>query len=276
MQKLSAEGHRHVDALAEQYGVSGDAARTLLQALAAGGGSMAQFSHPDLGGMGQWTQGGMTMVGDMFNSQLKARVDGLCTELSKFLREQGQPETSRSDQSRRRGDDTGEREPSLFIPEPPAGADNWWGAELGQASSKGAQNDMRYAYFPATRRLAIDVAGKVDLFDTGAHQITGVAQQQSGSSTLTFTSQHGLVRISELRPLPSRPSASRVEREEAECAESATHGDAHYAEPSKEPAPATQSSDPLAMLERLADLRDKQIISEDEFTSKKADLLRRL
>jgi len=36
--------------------------------------------------MGQWTQGGMTMVGDMFNHRLKARVDAVCTELAFLLR----------------------------------------------------------------------------------------------------------------------------------------------------------------------------------------------
>ena len=30
-------------------------------------------------------RGGMTMVGDMFNYGLKAKVDGLCSELSQIL-----------------------------------------------------------------------------------------------------------------------------------------------------------------------------------------------
>jgi hypothetical protein len=47
---------------------------------------MAQFSHPELGGMGQWSMGGMIMVGDMFNNGLKARVDALCNDLSALLR----------------------------------------------------------------------------------------------------------------------------------------------------------------------------------------------
>ena len=43
---------------------------------------MAQFNHPDLGGMGQWSQGGMTQVGDMFNQTLKERVGALCSTLA--------------------------------------------------------------------------------------------------------------------------------------------------------------------------------------------------
>ena len=58
----------------------------LLTALVAGGGSQAQFNIPELGGMGQWSRGGMVMVGDMFNNALKARVDALCTELAGLRR----------------------------------------------------------------------------------------------------------------------------------------------------------------------------------------------
>jgi hypothetical protein len=86
MQDLTPEGQRIVQSAAERHGVSADAALTLLRALVAGQGAMAQFSHPELGGMGQWSQGGMTMVGDMFNQGLRARVDALCNELASLLR----------------------------------------------------------------------------------------------------------------------------------------------------------------------------------------------
>lgn len=33
----------------------------------------------------QWMRGGMTMVGDMFNSRLQSTVSGLCSELSALL-----------------------------------------------------------------------------------------------------------------------------------------------------------------------------------------------
>ena len=46
---------------------------------------MAQFSHPDFSGSGQWMCGGMTMVSDMFNNQLKGRVNSLCAELSNLV-----------------------------------------------------------------------------------------------------------------------------------------------------------------------------------------------
>ncbi len=71
-----------LDAIAARHGVGLDAVRHLLDALARGHGRMAQFNHPDLGGMGQWSAGGMTMIGDMFNAGLKARVVALCDELA--------------------------------------------------------------------------------------------------------------------------------------------------------------------------------------------------
>ena len=68
------------------HSVSPDAVRTILRALRSGGGSMAQFSHPDFGGMSQWSPG-MSMVGDMFNNSLKSKLDAVCTELAAYVAE---------------------------------------------------------------------------------------------------------------------------------------------------------------------------------------------
>jgi hypothetical protein len=70
---------------------------------------------------------------------------------------------------------------------------NWWPAALGVPSSVGAQNDVRYAYFPAARRLAVDLKGKVTVYDTQDHQIGGFSQQQSELGSLSFASQFGPV-----------------------------------------------------------------------------------
>ena len=85
MQNLTPEGLRIVTDAARRHGVSVEAAIALLGALADGHGGQAQFDHPELGGMGQWSRGGMIMIGDMFNSGLKARVDALCNELASFV-----------------------------------------------------------------------------------------------------------------------------------------------------------------------------------------------
>jgi hypothetical protein len=171
--------------LAMKHSVSADAVRTVLRALRSGGGRMAQFSHADFGGMSQWSPG-MTMVGDMFNNDLKAKLDVICNELASHVAKVGSgPE---NDDGRDGGVSYRSTAPS----------DQWWPAGLGTPSSVGAQNALRYAVFPDTKRLAIQDGQQVAVYDTGDHRIFGVAQAQSHDQTLTFTSQTGLVRIDEL------------------------------------------------------------------------------
>jgi len=276
MYQLTPQGQSLIADLAQRYGVSTDAVMTLLQALLAGNGAMAQFNHPDLGGSGQWMQGGMTMVGDMFNQALKARVDGLCSELAGLLARQALPPAPASFQSQQQGGSgysgqsqqqggsgytttTGGYAPgvtvSLFVPGQ-GGAGNWWPAELGAPAATGAQNQMRYAYFPYTRRLAVEVNGQITVYDTLDHQIGGFSQQQSGDASITFTSQSGLVALSTL-PVVSGGSAQNP--------------------PGHQAAPATaQETDIFATIERLAELKQKGVLTEEEFNRKKAELLSRL
>ena len=169
-----------IDRVSIRHSVSRDAVRTILRALRSGGGSMAQFSHSDFGGMSQWSPG-MTMVGDMFNNSLKSKLDAVCAELAAYVAE-----------TPSRGRDREAIETSYRS----AKGSNWWPADLGTPSSVGAQNDLRYAVFP--RRLVINDGGHVEIYDTGDHRIFGVAQAQSADQTLTFTSQDGLVRVKDL------------------------------------------------------------------------------
>jgi len=82
-QELTATGQNIVQDVSSRYGLSSDAVIHMLVSVNQGGGSMAQFNSPELGGSGQWMQGGMTMVGDMFNNGLQNTVDNLCNELSR-------------------------------------------------------------------------------------------------------------------------------------------------------------------------------------------------
>src|SRR4051794_4441591 len=86
MANLTPAGQRLVDDASHRHGISTDAVRMLVEALVSSGGGMAQFNHPDLGGMGQWSAGGMIMIGDMFNDDLKHRIATLCAELSEVIR----------------------------------------------------------------------------------------------------------------------------------------------------------------------------------------------
>jgi hypothetical protein len=73
-----------VEQMAKKHAVSPAAVEVVLAAVRSGGGRMAQFSHADFGGMSQWSPG-MSMVGDMFNTQLKAKLNGLCSDISAHL-----------------------------------------------------------------------------------------------------------------------------------------------------------------------------------------------
>lgn len=76
---------------------------------------------------------------------------------------------------------------------------NWWPDDLGQPSSSGSQNGVRYAFFPEKQRLAIERNGKMELYDSGDHKISGILQQQGSGQSLTFSSQNGDVNINELK-----------------------------------------------------------------------------
>jgi hypothetical protein len=172
--------------IADKHGVSAEAVATALSALREGGGGMAQFSHPAFGGMAQWSSGGMSMVGDMFNKELKSKLDGVMTDLATALKDGSLGEKNEPADHSREGSSRSK-----------TGED--WPSELGQPSSSGSQNDMRYAFFPESRRLVVeDSSGRIT-YDTGEHRITGVSQQQSGDRTITFTSQNGPVSLASLR-----------------------------------------------------------------------------
>ncbi|MGA7810944.1 SHOCT domain-containing protein [Bradyrhizobium sp.] len=275
MPRLTDQGLQKINDLAQRYGVSVDAVMTLLQALLNSRGTMAQFDHRDLGGAGQWMPGGMTMVGDMFNHGLKAKVDGLCSELSQILATQPfvpAPEGFQS-QSQRQGD--GQQEGghgvldagsvSLFVPETSGRAPGqWWPADLGIANGTGAQNQVRYAYFNRQRRLAVELNGHVTVYDTLDHQISGVSQQQGRGGSLTLTSQHGTVSVSTL-PVVSVDGAQSKAPEPRVA-------------PASEPyrPDSAQEPDIFIKIERLAELHKKGILSPEEFAAKKTELLARL
>jgi len=59
MWQLSSVGEQAINDLAQRQGFSTDAVLSMLQSVINGRGSMAQFSHPEFGGSGQWMRGGM-------------------------------------------------------------------------------------------------------------------------------------------------------------------------------------------------------------------------
>jgi hypothetical protein len=134
--------------------------------------------------------------------------------------------------------------------------------ELGSPNGSGAQNQVRYAYFNAAQRLAVELNGHVTIYDSLDHQIGGVSQQQGSGGSLTFTSQYGTVSVATLPIL----SVDGIPRELPTPAQ----------QPASSQAAKVQETDIFAKIERLADLQKKGILSSEEFAAKKAELLSRL
>jgi len=250
MQRLTPVGENIIGDIARRYNLSFDSAVSMLASVNQGGGTMAQFNCPELGG-GQWMRGGMTMVGDMFNHGLKNTVNNLCGELSHALAN------------------------NQMFPAAPEGssAGNWWPGDLGSPSSSGGQNNTRYAFFPQACRLAVEHDGQVTVYNTLDHRISGVSQQQGGNNSLTFSSQYGTISTLSL-PLVSGPGTQK--KEEANF----------VAPPAPEPSPRAAENPPalqsqgspdvIDLLEKLGQLRDSGILTPEEFSQKKAELLQRL
>ena len=281
LQRLTDQGWQKIIDLAQRYGVSTDAVMSMLQSVVNGNGTMAQFCHSELGGNGQWMQGGMTMVGDMFNYGLKSKVDGLCTELSQLLLQQPflpPPQTNQSQWQGGQqqggygyGGSMGGSPVSLFVPGPSGGNGSWWPADLGSPNGSGGQNNVRYAYFSNARRLAVEVNGNVTVYDTLDHQIGGVSQQQGAGGSVTLSSQYGTINVANL------PVVSVNGVPQSSAPQSSVPQYMPPAQPSTPPASGNfQEADIFAKIERLADLLQKGIVSPEEFAAKKSELLSRL
>ena len=150
--------------------------------------------------------------------------------------------------------------------DPEIGGNNWWPDDLGAPSSVGAQNGVRYAYFPTARRLVVDLNGKVTIYDTQDHQIGGFSQQQPGSGSFSFSSQLGTVDVSRL------PVVSRAKGTETSPEPTRTPVRGQVAATSKA---ASGHEDILAAIERLAGLQARGILTEAEYSARKAELLAR-
>lgn len=260
---VSGDAEQAIGDIARRRELSREAVLAMLFAVHAGGGTMAQFSIPELGGSGQWMRGGMTMVGNMFDNALKTRVDALCHELAQLIAT------------------TTVFPASIADPRTGLRSGSWWPAELGVPSSSGGQNDARYAIFPSTRRLAVQINGATRIFDTGEHRIGGVQQQQGGGSgTVTFTSQFGTFDVSKLPELGTQQLAdtpapeSQPETPPVPAPHPQAPPQPHAAVPT-----SSASGDPTAVvaaIEALAGLHQRGILSDEEFAAKKTELLGRL
>lgn len=286
MSTLSPDGNRLVEDLSARHGFSVDAVTHMLIAVLNGNGSMAQFSHPEFGGSGQWMRGGMTMVGNLFDNQMKYRVDSLCAEISSQLNNHGFQPLAGSFQSQNQSGSGnmqaqtaggGSGTSSLFLPDP---SRQWWPSELGSPSATGSQNNARYAYFANARRLAVATGNQVWVYDTQDHQIGGFSQQQGAGGSITFTSQYGTVNLSSL-PVVTKDGQPVEHHNGSVAATPASESPTDRADESQPSSTAQPSAEPvdediLDKLHRLGELKEKGYLTDDEFLAKKTELLSRL
>jgi hypothetical protein len=284
MSNFTAAGQQLVNTISARYGISADAAQHMILAVYRGQGSMAQFNSPELGGSGQWMRGGMTMVGDMFNYQLKSRVDSICNDIAMELAKDPTMTYGGSFQSQSQNDHTQAQHVGGYASSTGNGmfvndaSRNWWPSELGQPSATGAQNNMRYAYFPQTQRLAVSTGSSVWVYNTLNHQIGGFSQQQGSSGGITLSSQFGTVNLSTL-PVVSRDGVPAQAMPAASTFNPAPPSHPQHSNGnagSNVPGPGASHNEILETLERIGSLRDKGYLSEEEFNRKKSDLLQRL
>jgi len=279
MQQLTPAGQDIVNDVAQRYNLSHDAVICMLSAVNNGGGRMAQFNCPELNGSGQWMQGGMTMVGDMFNYGLKNTVNNLCDEFSNALGNM------------------------QIFPVVSAGSNNssqWWPVNLGRPFSSGAQNNIRYAVFP--NRLAIQLNEQVTVYDTLDNNIGGVSQQQSSNTSLTFNSQYGTIVVNTLPIISGSGILAQKEINFVQPAPVLNKFDqSHNGNGGKAnnnvtnngiknigtPVPVYNSigdsfKDPssagriISLIEKLAKLHEACVLTDEEFNTKKIELLNRI
>ncbi len=124
--------------------------------------------------------------------------------------------------------------------------------------------------------------GQVSVFNTLDHRISGVSQQQGGDTSLTFTSQYGTVSTLSL-PLISGPGLAGNADPTNFAAPSPAPSSQAPSFPSQAPSSGTSGRaanqgghDIVSLLEKLGQLRDSGVLTDDEFASKKAELLGRL
>ena len=237
------------------------------------------------------------MIGDMFNNYLKGRIESLCSDISSILSQQGirlqgsfqsQSQSGMNSQEQTSGGVRGSS--SLFAPDP---NQNWWPIELGNPNATGSQNQTQYAYFANSCRLAVKTGTSVWVYDTQDHQIGGFSQQQGGGNNMSFSSQYGTVNLSSLRVVIRdgqavvAPVAVSVAETPMQTENIPSAPIVAFSSDSVQPiAPTMDSSmaslaipvglDIIVALEKLGELKTKGILTDEEFTEKKKELLARL
>ena len=152
--------------------------------------------------------------------------------------------------------------------------------------------------FRTSHRLAVTTGGEAWVYDTMDHQIGGFSQQQGIGGSITFTSQFGTVNLSTLPVVsrggvPQTPAAAILFRQplfrhrwSLNPNQLPSSSDADPKSPARIASvsgringttpDSSSQEDIIDTLDRLGGLMEKGYITEEEFASKKSELLGRL
>lgn len=193
---LTDNGHAYRDAIpsiAERYMIDEGIVRLLEKQLRTTCATGCEFEIAELGGKGSWSPGHVTGAPGADHS-LRMRIDGLCSELAAMIR----------------GIDSSATQALSADPHAaPVGSrldlaagESWWPASFGTPQASGEQAGVRFAFFPAHKRLLVQKGAHIEVFETGELAIKGVADEQVRPSSVTFDSDRGAVGLDELKCVP--------------------------------------------------------------------------
>ena len=263
VRELTSQGERAVaDLYSARYGVSAAAVRAMLEAVRLGNGLHGAVLPLELGGR-RALDGGRHDDGRRRHptTACRAKVNGLASENCRAC-----------------------WPPRWCTPAPgpvtaagpgpvhQAHPGSWWPGELGQPGASGSQGNSRYAVFPQARRLAVQSGdGPVRVYDTLGHVIGGVQQRRGGlPGRLSFGSQHGTFASSAYRwRLAAPPGPARAP---PRCRGPAPAPPPPAAPPDRASRAGADADAVLAALERLGELHQRGILTDEEFAAKKAEL----
>lgn len=157
--------------IAQKFGISVGTVEQLLIDLQGTEGRQVQFNIQELGGLGQWQANGMIMIGDMFNNSLKDKVNRICQEIANHSQTIKVEKKVNTEQQR-------------------------------NATTKGSQNGMSYAYYSNEHILEVVIDGQLKKYDTKDYEIVGVQQSQNNyGHKLSFSHSKGCVLLADLKEL---------------------------------------------------------------------------
>ena len=287
MRNLTPAGQQLIEEAAQRHGFSTDAVMSMLESVIRGNGSMAQSRTPNLVAPANGCFGGMTMVSDMFNNYLKGRVDGLCSELSRLIASQPDMIRSGSFQSQSQG-----------IQRQDGG-----GLQHQQSAGYGGSNQQQTAAGPVGHREPVCSGRPRHLWRLVARRSLGSPTVPVLRTTSAMPSSHGPAPghrsewqgdgIRHARSPDQRVLAAAIPRRIPHLCEPARPGCRRHppgclgrwgsaagvaarAGGARQHSSPSREADVFATIEKLAQLHAKGILSEEEFSAKKAELLSRL